>query len=102
MPPEVITETSKTILDVGVVGAICLLLMALLVYRERYWQGREKVLTDGYKLEIASERGAHDKTREALLEEVRSNGDTIALVRQQMQTQQAAFETLMRMRKEAA
>ena len=86
MKEEVILDSASRILDVGVIGAVCLLLMAVVIVRERYWQS-----------EMATERQAHAETRSALLDEVRSNGETVALMRQQMQSQNQAFETLMRM-----
>lgn len=85
MDPDTILTSYNRILDVGVVGAVCLLLIAVLAYRERFWQS-----------EIRSERAAHDKTRDALLEEVRSNADTLALVRTQMQNWQSAVDTLLK------
>ena len=85
MDPDAILNSYSRILDVGVVGAVCLLLIAVLVVRERWWQS-----------EIKNERAAHDKTREALLTEVRSNADTVALVSRQMQNWQSAFDTLMK------
>lgn len=99
MSPDVVTETvTKSFLDVGVVGALCLLLMGVLVARERYWQKRETSLTAAFTADLRAERAAHDKTRDALLDEVRSNGDTIALVRSQMQSQKDAFDTLIKLR----
>lgn len=69
----------------GVIGAVCLLLIATLIYRERQWESKMK-----------DERASHDKTREALLEEVRSNSETLTLVRTQMQTWQSAVDTLLK------
>ena len=85
MDPDTLLKSTDRILDVGVVGAVCVMLIVVLVVRERWWQA-----------EIRNERAAHDKTREALLGEVRSNADTLALVRTQMQNWQSAVDTLLK------
>lgn len=114
MDPEVVLNSANRIIDVGVVGAVCLLLMATLAYRERFhqtkddardkaWNAQFEALSNKYAAELKEERAKHDTTRDALLEEVRSNAKTIELVTRQMSTQQAAFETLMKVvRKEVA
>jgi hypothetical protein len=86
----------------SVLGALCLLLMGVIIVRERWWQAREKDITATFTADLRSERAAHDKTRDALLDEVRSNGETIALVRGQLQSQKEAFDTLIMLRKGTA
>ncbi|CAM5659230.1 hypothetical protein MAUB1S_11482 [Mycolicibacterium aubagnense] len=80
--------------DGSVLGALCVLLMILLVYREGfYWSKQVKKLED----EIDRSHEAHDKTRTALLEEVRKGGETLVLVREQLKTQQSAVDSLMKL-----
>ena len=99
---DIALEPWARIANGSVIGALCLLLMVVIIIRERWWQAREKDLTANFTADLRAERAAHDKTRDALLDEVRSNGDTIALVRGQMQSQKEAFDTLIMLRKETA
>lgn len=102
MPADIVTDASKSILDVGVVGAICLLLMIVLVFRERWWQSREQKVTDTFTAELKTERAAHDKTRETLLAEVRSNGEATAEFHTEMRSQREIFNTLIGLVKKEA
>ncbi len=100
MGEELITGAGNKILDVGVIGAVCLLLIATLIVRERYWSRREERFDEEATTALKEERAAHDVTRASLLEEVRSNGETIALVRRQLDSHQAAFDALVKMRRD--
>jgi hypothetical protein len=99
---EIALTPWEKIANGSVIGALCLLLMVVIIVRERWWQAREKDLTATFTADLKAERASHDKTRDALLDEVRSNGDTIALVRGQLQSQKEAFDTLIMLRKENA
>ena len=91
MLDDVAGKAFERFFDKGLTGVLCVLLILLVIYRERYWVG-----------EIKGERTAHDKTRDALLAEVRSNADTLSLVRTQLQNWQAAVDTLLKVRKDAS
>ena len=99
---EIALAPWEKIANGSVIGALCLLLMVVIIIRERWWQAREREIAATFTADLKAERAAHDKTRDALLGEVRSNGDTIALVRGQMQSQKEAFDTLIMLRKENA
>lgn len=78
-----------------------MLLILLLIFREGfYWPKQIKFWqTELEKVEAENTRChlAHDKTREALLEEVRSGAQTLVLVREQLKAQQVAVDSLLRL-----
>ena len=77
MTDALLTEAWRPILDTSVVGSVCLILAAILVFRERSWE--KKLLAEEKKTD--AERMAHDATRERLLEyseqRRKQNDDTI-------------------------
>lgn len=98
---DLAVETVRTFNDGSVLGAVCVMLILLLIFREgfywpkqiKFWQMElEKIEAENTRCHIA-----HDKTREALLEEVRSGGQTLVLVREQLKAQQIAVENLLRL-----
>jgi hypothetical protein len=84
MPDAQLTEASKSILDVGVIGAICLLLIAALIIRERMWRA-----------DMKAERDAHQETREEHLADVKHFAMIGESVRDQMKTQVQAFQNVI-------
>jgi hypothetical protein len=93
---DVGVEAVKTINDGSVTGALAVLLIILMVWREVfYWPKEVK------KREDENDRchAAHDQTRAALLAEVGKGGETLVLVREQlraMESHRSAVEALMR------
>lgn len=103
MDPDSLVTSFKTIAETGVIGAVCIVLISVVIIRERYWQKREERLTASFSQGIREERESHDKTRNAFIEEIRSNADALQLVREQLAKQNSAFEMLIKMvGKEAA
>lgn len=107
IPDEVtsglVTGVSKPLLDVGVVGAVCILLIVALCLVAWYFRGELKSQKDYFTAELEKadkiaddERAKHDVTRAALLEEVRSNRESYSLFREQMQAQAASFDMLLK------
>lgn len=84
MPDATVTEATKSILDVGVVGAICILLMVVLVWREKI-----------YRSDLKDEREAHQETREKHLEDVKHFAMIGESVRDQMKTQVQTFQNVI-------
>lgn len=92
---DVAVDSLEKILNVGVIGALCIILMVIIVYREKYWQDREKTLQEKSATEIKDERANHDKTRSMFIEEVRSNAETLMVVREQLKQQQTTFDAML-------
>lgn len=84
MPDAQLTEATKSILDVGVIGGICILLIAALIIRERMWRA-----------DMKAEREDHQKTREAHLTDVKHFALIGESVRDQMKTQVQAFQNVI-------
>lgn len=80
--------------DGSVLGALCVLLMLLIIYREGWFWPRQVA-----KLEEENDRSheAHDKTRDALLDEVRKGGEMLVLVKEQLRAQQQAVDSFMKL-----
>ncbi len=81
MPDATIVEASKSFLDFGVIGALCIILMGVIVYQART-----------HKAEMTEEREAHQKTRENQLADLRNYATIGESVRDQMKTLTVAFE----------
>lgn len=60
MPDAIITESAGKLLETGVIGAVCLLLIALLVVREKMW-----------RKDLKDERDSHQATRVTHMEDVK-------------------------------
>lgn len=84
MPDAIVTEAGKSLLDVGTVGAVCVLLMIVLAARERMW-----------RTDMKTERDAHQATRDKYLEDVKQFATIGESVRDQLKTQVAAFQTVI-------
>lgn len=93
---DVGVDAVRTIYGGTVTGALCVILIILIIWREvRYWP-REIASREA---EIDRCHAAHEKTREAFLAEVRTGGETLVLVKEQlraMEAHRAAVEALMR------
>lgn len=92
MPPDtVVTEASRTFLDYGLLGAVTLLLMAVLVWRERT-----------YRADLKEEREAHQKTRDQHLADLKQYATIGESVRDQIKSMrdvvQAAIDILRQQR----
>lgn len=105
MPDELGLDALSRLNDGTVIGAICVLLIVLIVYREVIYWPREIAKCEA-KLsgeivkrdaEIAQIHDAHDKTRSALLEEVRGNSEIYVMMREQMKSQATAVDQLLRL-----
>ena len=95
---EDVTSTGLTkLFDNGVLGVVLVLVIVAFAYRERYWQRREERAETKFAEDIKAERASHDKTRDALVDEVRSNERALALVQGQMTNFQAAVDALLKM-----
>lgn len=81
---DLIDNTASKFLDVGVVGAVCLLLIGALIVLSRY-----------FLKEIDKRDVAHEQTRAMLIEEIRGNAKTTTLVTQQMAAQEKSLEAVM-------
>ncbi|SMC43348.1 hypothetical protein SAMN06297251_102158 [Fulvimarina manganoxydans] len=73
MPEAVIGTASQALIDNGVIGAVCILLMGALVWVVRT-----------LRAEIKDERDAHQRTREEHLKDVRMLGSLGESVRDQL------------------
>lgn len=90
---DLAVETIGGINDGSVLGALCVLLILLIIYREAWYWPKQVGKLD---IEILRLHEAHDKTRTALLEEVRSGAQALVIVREQMKAQQASVDSLMK------
>ncbi len=91
---ELAVDTVGKFNEVGVVGSLFVLLVILIWFREfKYWPRQIE------KLEAEKQRSydAHDKTRDALLAEVRSGSETLVLVREQLKAMSATVEDFRKM-----
>ena len=77
MPDGIITEAGRSFLDVGITGALCVILAAVIVY-----------LTRTHRTELHKEREDHQRTREAQLEDIRA----FAKLGESIREQQNALE----------
>lgn len=89
-------QAISKLFDVGVIGVLCVLLILVLIYRERYWQNRETTSQEKSESAIKDERAAADKARDALLVEARSNAETVAFFRAQMTQWTNTMETVLK------
>jgi len=91
---DLAVDTVGKLNDGSVTGAVCVLLVLLIIYREAWFWPRQTG-----KLEAENDRchEAHDKTRSALLDEVRKGGEMLVLVREQLKTQQQAVDSFMKL-----
>jgi hypothetical protein len=94
--PAIINDTARSILDVGVIGAVCLLLIATLVVRERHWLKREDRQTVEFKAAMKEERDAHELTRSAHLSALVASQSLLNVVNQHMQSQSNAVDAVLR------
>jgi|GEM_PF-6024724 hypothetical protein len=77
MPDPVTAEAARSFLEYGVVGALCLLLMVVIIFQHRT-----------HKAELKEERDAHQRTREAQIIEIRQ----FATLGESIRDQQKALE----------
>lgn len=93
---DVGVEAVRTFNDGSVLGALVVLFIILFIWREVfYWPRQIKKQDD----EIDRCHAAHEATRAAFLMEVRTGGETLVLVKEQlkaMEAHRAAVEALMR------
>lgn len=84
MPDPVTLEASRQLLEYGPLGAIIVLLMAVIVFQYRT-----------YRTDIASERAAHQKTSDALLAEIRSSAALAESIRDQQKAMETAINAVL-------
>jgi hypothetical protein len=94
--PAIINDTARSILDVGVIGAVCLLLIATLVLRERHWLRREERQAGEYKAAIKEERDAHELTRSAHLSALVAGQNLLNVVNEHMRSQSSAVDAVLK------
>lgn len=102
-----VTDSVSKIVDSSVIGALLILVLSGWVFREiKHWPNQIKETAESWKQryeqlktnvfsEIKEERAKHDKTRDLLIAEIKSNGETMQLVMKQMSTQQASIDALL-------
>ena len=91
MPDALITDAGRSILDYGVIGAICLILMGVIWFREKQ-----------HRTDLTKEQDSHQKTREAQLDEVRKMAALGETMRDQMRSVVATMEMLAEIIKDRA
>jgi hypothetical protein len=89
---DVGVEALRTLNDGSVLGAVVVILILLIVYREAFYWPKEITKRE---TELSRAYTAHDATRTALLEEVRSGAETLVLVREQLKAQSTAIDKMM-------
>lgn len=87
-------DAVRALNDGSVLGALVVLLILLIIWREVFYWPKQTGKLDA---EIQRSHAAHDKTREALLEELRKGGEQLVLCREQMKSQQQAVDALMKL-----
>lgn len=90
MPDPVVTEAARSFIKADpVLGALCILLIAALVFRERMWRA-----------DMKTERDAHDITRQKHLADVKDFARIGESMRDQMKTLVTTFENVIDMVKD--
>lgn len=85
MPDAIVTEASRSLIKADpVLGALCILLIAALVLRERMWRADYK-----------AERDAHRETLKKQLEDVKEFARIGESVRDQMKTMVVTFQNVI-------
>jgi len=85
MPDDALLGASQKILDVGVIGAVCILLLLGIAYAVRRYN---------------AEQEAHQKTRDAWLADVKEYANIGESVRNQMQANTSAMQSVLEIVKE--
>jgi len=85
VPDDAFLGASQKILDVGVIGAVCILLMIALAYIVRRYN---------------AEQEAHQKTRDSWLADVKEYANIGESVRNQMQANTSAMQSVLEIVKE--
>ena len=97
MLEDITSDSLSKILDVGVVGSVCVLLVLVLIWQQKYWIGREEKIATKFTEEVRAEREKSDKARDALIAEARTTADLIATFRALITKHDAAMEQLFRL-----
>jgi hypothetical protein len=84
MPEQAIANATQSIVDVGVIGAVCILLMGALVWTVRTW-----------RKEVKDERDAHQVTRNAHLADVRDMAKLSESIRDQQKATESAITSVL-------
>lgn len=88
MPDEVITEAGRRVIDVGVIGAVCVLLIAALSF-----------MIYIYRKDTHAEREAHEVTRKEYLNDVKlfaQAGESMRSTAQSMVASNAAVIEILK------
>lgn len=91
LPDDIALGAYKQILDVGVVGAVCLLQIMLLIVIWRYFNRKLEEADD----RLEKEELAHEVTRTARIEELSANKALAIAVQEQMRVQAEAFRAVL-------
>lgn len=97
MPEDIVSGAGKSILDVGVIGAVCILLIVALAWVVRTW----RLDVAAVRQELQDERKAHLETREAWLEDVKEYAAIGESVRDQMRALITLYNSTMEVIKDS-
>ena len=89
MPEALIGEAGRSILDVGVIGAVCLLLIAAIVWHVRI-----------SRADLKAEREAHKATLDAYLKSIKEYASIGESIRDQMAASEATMRAVLDVVKE--
>lgn len=87
--PDVFLDATKPFIESGVLGALCVLLMLVVVFQYR-----------SYRADIRACEDAHQKTRDALLAEIRSSAALGESIRDQQRATETAITAVLDLLKE--
>lgn len=77
MPDDILINATKPLIDAGILGSLCVLLAAAIVY-----------LVRSHKAEMREEREAHQRTREAHIKAMEAGFGVVVEVKEAVQAMQ--------------
>lgn len=89
MADVLVTEAGRSIIDVGVVGAVCIMLIAALVWKEHI-----------SRRDLREEREAHKATLDAYLTSIKQYASIGESIRDQMAASEATMRAVLDLVKE--
>lgn len=98
MVEELVTGASKEVLDAGVIGAVCLLLIAALIVIIRLW----RLDLARWEAKLEAEQQAHQETRLAWLADVKAYATIGESVRDQIKPLVTTYNTMLDFYKDQA
>jgi len=96
MPPDtIVTDAARSIIDVGVVGSLCIILALVIWWQDKRHRAEIACTRTELKAELKAEQDAHQRTRDAQIAEIRHFTTLGESIRDQQKATETAIERMI-------